>query len=145
MFEHRESDENNPARVLREGRAVSSGFFLYPGGVVGSDCEGAGTSGALLAETGSGGGCDNWEGGEGPGSDGVTEEGLAISQKADPEKDRRRHVVGGTDGRTRTSRRPSRHCRHSGGRKAAWPFVFHTRKSILTSNVAVMRFEHVFL
>ena len=46
-------------------------------GVVGGECGGARTSGAVLAVTGGGGGCagcDTREGGEGPGSDGVTEE-----------------------------------------------------------------------
>ena len=46
-------------------------------GVVGGDCGGAGTSGAVSAVTGVGGGCagcDTGVGGEGPGSEGVTEE-----------------------------------------------------------------------
>ena len=43
-------------------------------GVAGGDCGGTGTSGVVLAVTGGSGGRDTVEGGEGPGSDGVTEE-----------------------------------------------------------------------
>ena len=68
--------------VGRVGGTKISGTFEAGGtsgtatGVVGSDCEGAGTSGAVLAVTGGGGGCVTGEGGEGPGSDGVAEENL---------------------------------------------------------------------
>ena len=59
------------------GMVGISGIFEAVGTVTGGgggDTGGAGTSGAVLAVTGGGGGCVTGEGGEGPGSDGVTEE-----------------------------------------------------------------------
>ena len=63
-------------RVGVSGTSEAGGTSGTVAGVAGSDCGGAGTSGVVLAVTGGSGGRDTVVGGEGPGSDGVTEENL---------------------------------------------------------------------
>ena len=58
------------------GTSVAVGTVGTVTGVVGGDCGGAGTSGVVLAVTGGSGGRDTVVRGEGPGSEGVTEENL---------------------------------------------------------------------